>query len=481
MKKENKKEKRIILFLIFIVIILFMGTLLPYNYSSDIYNIFILGYKEYANTWFMTSGRITCTIVFYLLDFLSISINNVIFLLKILSIIISGSTIYLFYNLILDSIRIKDKKLKYLLLIPTILVFINYSTYEWFYYTESVIMWLGLFFVVIALKTYFKNNKYKYLKIFIYLFLAVNCYQSTILFYIPALLFLLTLQKKELKYIIKEIFYNSLLVLLNLIIGYIVVIVARNYIDFKPFKSIRLHLNPITLIYRTVILIFLYDGSFPNIITFFINMIVIINLFFESKQKRLKTIINPILIWLIGLVEVLAMIEVTDFYFADRIIISYVSSMGMILIYALVISNKKILFTSISVLLLLTQIIGSNIITIDSKKTRNEDKVYGEIINEMVKEYEKENNIKLKKVEYCFDDNPTKNYKGLRKTYEPTCRGFCGEWVMDNIFNYYCPNHTFTKKYNQNIYKTKFKSKNWDDFSKEQIIFENDTIYFCIY
>ena len=125
--------------------------------------------------------------------------------------------------------------------------------------------------------------------------------------------------------------------------------------------------------------------------------------------------------------------------------------MGMVLVYALSISNRKLIFVSISVLLLISQIINSNSISIDSRKTREEDKVYGKIISEMVKEYEEKNNIKLKKIEYCFDNSPTRGYKGLRKTTEPTCRGFCGSWIMDNIFNYYCKNHNFTKKYNQGI------------------------------
>lgn len=479
--KNNKKEKRIIFILIVISVILFMGTLLPYNYPSDIYNIFILGYKKYASTWFMTSGRVICAAIYYLFDFFNISLNNGIFILKILSIFISSYTIYLFYNLVLESINSNNKKIKYLILIPTILIFLNYSTYEWFYYTESAIMWLGILSVVIALKTYFKNTNYKYLKIFLLLFLSVNCYQSAILFYIPALFFLLSLQKKDLKYIIKELFYNSLLVLLNLVIGYIIVIIARNYINFKPYKSVKLHLNFKTLLLRLLYLVIFFSGNFPNIVTFIINVIIILYLLFESKEKKLKLIAHPLLIWLIGTIEVLLMIEITNFYLADRIMISYVSTMGMFLIYALLISNKKILFTSISILLLLIQIINSNLITIDSKKTRNKDKVYGEIINKIINNYEKENNIKIKKIEFCYDSEPTGNYQGIIKTSEPTNRGFSGDWTIDNIFNYYCPNHNFSKEYNQKIYKTKFKSKNWDDFSEEQIIFENDTLYFCIY
>lgn len=479
--KNKKKEKRIIFIIIVISVILFMGTLLPYNYPSDIYNIFILGYKKYASTWFMTSGRLICAAVYYLLDFLNISINNGIFILKLLSILISSYTIYLFYNLVLESINSNNKKIKYLILIPTLLIFLNYSTYEWFYYTESAIMWLGMLSVVIALKTYFKNTNCKYLKIFLLLFFSVNCYQSTILFYIPALFFLLSLQRKDLKYIIKELFYNSLLVLLNLVIGYIIVIIARNYIDFKPYKSVNLHVNLKTLLFRTLYLVIFFSGNFPNIMVLFINIVIMIYLLLESKQQKMKTILPPLLIWLIGTVQVLFMIEIINFYLADRIMISYVSTMGMFLIYALSVSNKKILFTSISILLLIIQIVNSNIISLDSKKTRKEDKSYGKIISKIINDYEKENNIKLKNIEFCYDSNSIGNYEGIRKTYEPTCRAFYGDWIIDNVFNYYCPDHNFSKKYNQKIYKTKFKSKDWDNFSEEQIIFENDTLYFCIY
>lgn len=475
------KEKWIKVSIIIITILLFMGTLLPYNYPSDIYNIIILGFKGYANTWFMTSGRTICSIVFYLFDYFNISLKSGIVILKILSIVISSSTIYIFYNLIIHVTNIKNKKLEYFILFPIILIFINYSSYEYFYYTESAIMWLGLLMVVLALKVFLNNGKNKYLKIFFCLFLAINCYQATILFYIPGLFLQLLLQKKDYKVITKELFYNSLIVLINLVLGYIIVITARYFIDFEPFQSVVLHISIINYLRRFIYLIILFYGSFPNLVVLIVLLIVTMYLVLEIKEKRIRIIVNLLLIWLIGLAEVLTLVELTSFYAADRIIFSYVSSMGMVLVYALSISNRKLIFVSISVLLLISQIINSNSISIDSRKTREEDKVYGKIISEMVKEYEEKNNIKLKKIEYCFDNSPTRGYKGLRKTTEPTCRGFCGSWIMDNIFNYYCKNHNFTKKYNQGIYRTKFKSKEWDEFSKEQIIFENDTIYFCIY
>ena len=116
-----------------------------------------------------------------------------------------------------------------------------------------------------------------------------------------------------------------------------------------------------------------------------------------------------------------------------------------------------------------------------SKIARAKDKEYGKIISNYIEKYENDNNISLKKIEYCYDDESQRCDKGVRMTQETTCRGFFGDWVLDNTFNYYCPNHNFTQVRNQKLHKDVFKGKNWDEFSLEQIKFNEDTIYFCIY
>ena len=151
------------------------------------------------------------------------------------------------------------------------------------------------------------------------------------------------------------------------------------------------------------------------------------------------------------------------------------------LLYVLSFSNKKKLITYFSIFIFIIQLINSNNITINSKKTRKKDNYYGNIIKNEILKYEKENNIKINTIEYCTDKNTNYIYKNIRETREPTTRGFSGEWVFENTFNYYIPNHNFKVIKNQKIHKTIFNSKEWDEFSFEQIKFDKEKVYFCIY
>lgn len=178
----KSRKKLVLILLILTLTTLFVGFLLPYNYPSDIYNIFELGYKEYANTWFLTSGRIICVLIFYIFNYFNIPINIAIFISKIFSILIATSCIYIFYNIMIKIIKIDNKITKIGIFFLVLLIFLNSSSYEFFYYIESSVMLLGLFLIVLAILINENNKTYKYIKIFICLLISINCYQSAILF-----------------------------------------------------------------------------------------------------------------------------------------------------------------------------------------------------------------------------------------------------------------------------------------------------------
>ena len=106
MKEKNNLFK---LAFILLVVILFNFKFFPYNYPTDIYNILVQGYKEYANTWFASSGRTFCICAFYLANLMNIHINIFICISKVLSIIFAVCAIFIFYDVIQKAIPNNDE------------------------------------------------------------------------------------------------------------------------------------------------------------------------------------------------------------------------------------------------------------------------------------------------------------------------------------------------------------------------------------
>ena len=124
------KEKNIIDFkligIIFVVVMLFVSLLLPYNYCSDYYNLKIDGYTDYANYWFASSGRTVGMATLYLFDYLNVEIEAFVIIMKILAILIATITIYTFINMVYSKLDSRyeniTKKKKILVVVASLLL-----------------------------------------------------------------------------------------------------------------------------------------------------------------------------------------------------------------------------------------------------------------------------------------------------------------------------------------------------------------------
>ena len=198
----DNKNKRILI--IFILVVIFSFLLFPNHYVTDTYNLIDLGFKEYALKWFAPSGRTIGMLVLFLFEKIGCSIDWFIFILKSIAVIFATISIEMFYNLLIKKAKIENDKIKkYGVFLATIIIFLNHGTHQFFFYPESAVMWLGILSVVIALKIFASDNiKFKYIKIFFWLLLAINSYQSVVLLYFPVTMLLVGLEGKDVKHFI---------------------------------------------------------------------------------------------------------------------------------------------------------------------------------------------------------------------------------------------------------------------------------------
>lgn len=488
--KANNKLIRFVSILMFVILFTFM--LFPNHYATDTYNIIELGFKEYAEKWFAPSGRTVGMLVLFIFEKTNLNCNQYIFIMKIISVIIATITIFEFHELISKySNVLNENKFKRLaIFLASLLTFLNSATYQFFYYPESAIMWLGVFFVVIALKIILDyNDKFRYLKSFIFIFLAMNCYQTVILFYIPALMIFVGLTNKSTKEVVIEYIKNCFIICINLLLGYFIIERLCKCFDVIIYRNHGFVLNKDVIITNFFNLIYNFNDGIANSKLFAMNIMVISFCIMLAKDNfkidKKKSIIILLITIFTSFIEVLLIVSLTDFYLADRIQFTYISLIGLNSIYLLMYTDlidreefKKIINYILAFLLVLN-ILNSISITIWSNIARKRDIIIGNIIAEKIEEYENQNE-KIIRIEYCYDSDWTRVDKDIRYTWEPTQRIMGADWVVDNAIRFFSGSDFIIEK-NQSNYQEIFDSCEWDEFSEEQIKFKNDTMYFCIY
>ena len=393
--QEKCKKILIILF----VITMFSIRLLPVNYPTDIYNILELGFEEYAKQWFASAGRIVALIVFFILDKCNISCDMYIILMKVLAIIVATVSIYVFYEILINIDKNASKFKKWCYLIASLATLLNRATYQFFYYTESAIMWLGVLFVILALKNTIQNqSKYKYLKSTLYIFIATNCYQAVTLFYLPAIIILLGVNSKDLKQFFIELLKNCLVIIINLLSGYLILKCATYYYNAQPFRDTKLVLNldlildNFYLVYRTFC-----DGAYNSILSYVYTMVLMLSLFLSKDllvQKKSISVISIYLAIIISFLEVVGIISVLNFYCGDRIQFAYVSMVGISFVYFLLYLNTdeeriiNIFILMLTIIYLTFNIWNANDITKWHRIVRERDQNILNAISLKVAEYE---------------------------------------------------------------------------------------------
>ena len=102
-----------------------------------------------------------------------------------------------------------------------------------------------------------------------------------------------------------------------------------------------------------------------------------------------------------------------------------------------------------------------------------------EVIKEINK-YEKENKITIENVVAYYDQNPTYVSQGVKSAGDMNPRAFGYSWSYRAALATRIKRTLKDGKLNSKIEKI-CKDQDWLEYEKEQLHFENDTLYVCIY
>lgn len=327
----------------------------------------------------------------------------------------------------------------------------------------------------------------------ILLFLTVIAYQtSTSLFLIIALVFIAIKNKNNNVEILKNSIYTFLIYGVSMLLGLLITRFMGSYLNFVERKTTLLTIKEMMqTLFKYLDFVVLKNFyiktvwyNFPIIIFLVLVFIILI-----IKNKQYFHILEYFVLIILGCILPiipLMVIPIGSQYMEPRMAMIFGSLAGILLLYLITVMNayeKKKIGIVISIITIVLFIMNSSYFirsSAENLSTGYIDRNIAKAIIYNIEKYEEENNKKIKKIVFGYDASPTYYYDGQIMLRSINGRGLATSFTVVPLIQYYSE-----KKYEMNISQEvineKFSKKNWDVFSEEQLIFDKDTLYFCIY
>ena len=298
-------------------------------------------------------------------------------------------------------------------------------------------------------------------------------------------------KSSDFSYAIKEFIVN------NIIAGSIYAIPALiNFLFVKiKFKESRVNgqiviLDSLEKIWQNTINIFktMY-GILPKYT--FILLILFTFAFFCSKiwkeEKKLLLILKFVYI-LVGITFIAIAPQILQptnlIWFGPRSTYSFASMYGVLTLYLAMnyelegISKYAIIIFSVILLTFQAQ----KFIKIEKDRyllNKNDLSIIMQV-KKQIDEYEKQTGNIITELSWYEDEKPNFTYNGIFVTSDMNVKSYSSDWSTVEILKYYLKRDIKLVKRDENLEKL-FKSKNWNEFDEEQILFENNKLHLCNY
>ena len=491
--KENKikKEDVILFILIFIFSIITNNAFLQKHYSSDTMCLIDLGYFCYPLKFFLLDGRIFSSLLCFLSGILNIPIDIYLFISNFIGLLLLALTTTVLFKFSIKYLKIDNKWIKVMVLFSTYTIIFNHMDIEYLIYQESCVMCAGVLFSVLAAISYLKDRR-SIIKAFGLLVLSTLCYQGVLSIF-PTLVIALSLlrkknTKKEIsKIYVKEVLKLGIMYILVMLISAGIIFLFNSILNSSSNRLERIKdiFEIIHLIPKTIINVLLLQSNLIPIFLSVIVMFVTIMITIKNNNLTYKYILTMLVAYMF------CMLPIVIFgYVRARLLMAIGATMGISLLFITKVLNdeedngliKKIKTIVLSIFVIsyfIFNVINNTINGYEHLKAFKIDEKIGANINQIVKDYEEKSGYEIVKFSYTGDSNVQAYENGIKMLGPLTERKFAVP--IKESLNYYC-NKTLEKvPFSSNVYYEKFSGKNYTEFSEEQLVFIEDTLYMCIY
>lgn len=487
LQKIKNNKKNIILFGILVVFnFIVFGNIIKMHYSIDTFAMMGIGYKAYATDIFLKAGRPFSALITYIAGIFNVSIEFFVTFLELLAIIISTISVIVLKNKILSYKKANTISEEILVIVISYVTIFNFMYLDIFQFAECPIMALGYLVCIIAASILVERKKYYIIKCLSLLIIASFCYQGVMnSFVIFSVLFLIIKYKGQYKYTLKNIFIVALLYVIPMIINFLFTQQERK----GEIQNIYINLKYIIT-------------SIPNIMTNsnylfpkYVFLIIIMGLFMifwlyfvKNGLKRCVKFFEPLFLYIVAFGTALAphLFSLSSFP-SGRLMFSVGAIIGILYIYMYtntnILEEKYFRQALLTVLIIYASIniVNYYITFFDFQKSNQLNKEESIQINKWIEQYESSSGNKIEKVSFCYDKDYTDKHEGLISKSSYTIRTMGSDISIVESLKFYNNREFISNRMNQEEVDSYFKDENWNSLQKEQLKFEGDTVYYCIY
>ena len=485
------KNKRSCIIKIILLVMLFFGVNIYLSFATDTYATFNGGFFNSFKDVTMRNGRPIWGLL-YALHYLSgPTFEGYYYISSVLALILLGLSIWI-YQGILEKYGVGENA-RILLAFAGIA---NIFIIEYFMFLEKTAFMLSILFVVASvywIDKFFSEKKKRYIGLAVLgIILAVLTYQSTIALFV---ILSIPLAMKNAENFKKYIF-NGIAIGMTFAIPAIVDLAAFKFIfKSKRFTETTDYIARLVavvwnLLPRAAESLNILPRYMFLLITFVIFAALIV--WSVTCRRSLWRILNACIIVGAGCLFSTASIIQGSGWWGTRTMYPFASIPAALAIDLFVNREEVPVNESIKkavryisaaalVVLMIGQYFSFNKIFIDKYRLNAMDQYRYQYIGQAIREYQESTGTEIKNVAFYTDAETAKpQYSDLYHTGDLVVSAFTTSWSDRTAMNYYL--HTSYKKVDPvEKYAEYFATKNWDTLSKDQLIFDGDTLHICVY
>ena len=482
--KDSIDLKKIIIF--FAITIIFFGMLINMEYATDTYSVFTIGARKNI-IHFLGTGRFVTAIIIVIVRLLNLKESCIYFLSFVMACICLIASLYE-----LEKIIYKDVKKNVISIILSTLIILNAFIIELFMFIEKGILIASILFIILAIKhliKYFENkDKKEILKTLVWMLLANGSYQGTVALFIAiATVYVLKYSKNIKAFVLNNVVLGicyAIPAIIDLIIGKIF---AGERISGKIILSESIQ----KVMQGTKSMIYSYNMLPKYIFLVFLGLAIGFVVFEIIKNKssvntkviQILSVIYIILGTLVATILPQLMQNTESIWMVARSTYAFSSLIGIVLLYTFInfhVKKAEYVIVLMSICYLCVQYKSFTEIEISRYKLNYIDKEETLNILNYIEEYENETGNKIENIAVYQDKYVTYTYKDLFVTGDLNVRAYSSDWATKGILEYYS-GRKFENVEKKKELEERFEKEDWKSFSKEQLVFENNTLHICCY
>ena len=490
--KKNKINIFIFLgMLIFAFIV--CSNFLKEHYTNDSYYISAYGYDYYVRH-FLLSNRMFSALFLLIFKWLDIPFYKEITIMAVILTFIMVLAWFILYKFVIKLMK-KEKSIIYNILIglASFLVVFNMCTAEGLLYVEVGTMPFGILFAILGACILATDRKFKYVISLILVTMSGLFYQATsAMFVLLALVLIAIKHKGNIKAIIKDTIFIAVIYGIAMIVNFIGVKIWAKILgdEFRKFEmpSIVAILATILKFGETILIDNVGIGPkyFYLALIAILTVIFIIGIILRKKDyfMILEYVTLIILSIIIPIIPILA--TPATQYIEPRMAMCFGSIIGILIIFLLAvveIDRNKYLLIAVATITIFNFIINSVFLITASSATLVTNRLDHFIVKDIIQEiekYETTSGKTIKNVGVAFDKKYTMYYEGEPALRCYNVRSMGTSWAVKEIISTFT-GRTFKNTNVPKDVKEKFLQNDWDRYNKEQLVFEEENLYICIY